>query len=56
MLKRFINERGEELTGWPEISTRLQVPPEERLGGIKEINGVKYGEDIILGVPVILPA
>lgn len=29
--------------------------PEERLGGVKEINGTKYGEDIILGVPVVLP-
>jgi hypothetical protein len=40
----------------PEISTRSQVPPEEKLGGIKELNGVKYGEDVILGVPILLPA
>ncbi|KAG0647219.1 Gibberellin C-20 oxidase 3 [Hyphodiscus hymeniophilus] len=39
-----------------QISTRSQVPPEEKLGGVKEINGIKYGEDIILGVPVLLPA
>ncbi|CZR64271.1 related to leucoanthocyanidin dioxygenase [Phialocephala subalpina] len=38
-----------------QISTRVMTAPEERLGGIKEINGTKYGEDIILGVPVVLP-
>ncbi|KAF8857022.1 Clavaminate synthase-like protein [Acephala macrosclerotiorum] len=38
-----------------QISTRVMAAPEERLGGIKEINGMKYGEDIILGVPVVLP-
>lgn len=44
------------LTPPVEISTRSQVPPEEKLHGIKEVNGVKYGEDVILGVPVLLPA
>jgi isopenicillin N synthase-like dioxygenase len=43
---------------WREanISTRVQTAPEERLGGVKEINGARYGEDIIMGVPVVLPA
>lgn len=38
-----------------EIRTRMQIPPEERLAGVKEINGKKYGEDVILGVPIVLP-
>lgn len=43
---------------WREanISTRVQAPPEERIGGIKDIDGVQYGHDIIMGVPVVLPA
>jgi len=38
-----------------QISTRVQSPLQERLGGIKEVNGIKYGEDIILGVPITVP-
>ncbi|KAJ5033596.1 uncharacterized protein L3040_008708 [Drepanopeziza brunnea f. sp. 'multigermtubi'] len=38
-----------------QVRTRVQLPPEERLHGIKEVNGTKYGQDIILGVPVMLP-
>lgn len=38
------------------ISTRVQPDPEEREKGIKEVNGVKYHQDVILGVPVVLPA
>ncbi len=38
-----------------EISTRVQSAPEERLNGVKEVNGIKYAEDIILGVPVTVP-
>lgn len=38
-----------------QISARLQVAPKDRLGGIKKINGVKYGEDTFLGVKVMLP-
>ncbi|KAH6721204.1 hypothetical protein BKA61DRAFT_153200 [Leptodontidium sp. MPI-SDFR-AT-0119] len=38
-----------------QIRTRLQIAPEERLIGVKEVNGTKYGQDIILGVPVMLP-
>lgn len=38
-----------------DISTRVQAAPEERLGGVKEINGIKYAEDIILGIPVVKP-
>ncbi|KAK0113789.1 hypothetical protein ONS96_014644 [Cadophora gregata f. sp. sojae] len=38
-----------------QIKTRLQIAPEERLEGVKEVNGTKYGQDIILGVPVLLP-
>jgi hypothetical protein len=37
------------------MSTRTQVAPEEKLGGVKEINGMIYGEDIILGVPIRVP-
>lgn len=42
---------------WREanISTRVQTAPKERLGGVKEINGTRYGQDVILGVPVVLP-
>lgn len=42
---------------WREIqvSTRVQVPPEEKGGGIKVVNGVKYGEDTFHGVKVLLP-
>jgi len=42
---------------WREanISTRVQAKPEEQLGGVKEINGIKYAEDIILGIPVVKP-
>lgn len=32
-----------------QISTRSQVPPEKRSGGIQEIDGVKYGADEFLG-------
>ncbi|TVY18374.1 hypothetical protein LARI1_G003944 [Lachnellula arida] len=39
-----------------QVRTRLQIAPEERLAGVKDINGTKYGEDVILGVPVVLPA
>ena len=39
-----------------EVSTRVQTAPEERFAGVKDINGTKYGEDVILGVPVVLPA
>jgi len=38
-----------------QISTNQQIPPEKRTGGIKEINGVKYGEDEFFGVKVLLP-
>lgn len=38
-----------------QVSTRAQAAPEERLDGIKEIDGVKYGQDIFHGVPVMLP-
>ncbi|KAJ9144205.1 Clavaminate synthase-like protein [Pleurostoma richardsiae] len=38
-----------------QISTRQQIPPEERLGGVQEINGVKYGADNFFGVEVLLP-
>ncbi|KAH7369763.1 hypothetical protein BKA65DRAFT_544490 [Rhexocercosporidium sp. MPI-PUGE-AT-0058] len=38
-----------------QIRTRLQIAPEERLVGVKEVNGTKYGQDVILGVPVMLP-
>jgi isopenicillin N synthase-like dioxygenase len=43
---------------WREanISTRVQSNPEDRIGGVKEINGVRHGHDIIMGVPVVLPA
>ncbi|GAD94114.1 hypothetical protein PVAR5_2735 [Paecilomyces variotii No. 5] len=43
---------------WREanISTRVQAPPEERIGGVKDVNGVRYGHDVIMGVPVVLPA
>ncbi|KAF2770371.1 Clavaminate synthase-like protein [Teratosphaeria nubilosa] len=37
------------------ISTRNQVPAEERLGGVQEIDGIKYGVDLFLGVKVMLP-
>jgi isopenicillin N synthase-like dioxygenase len=42
---------------WREanVSTRVQVPAEERSGGVQEINGVKYGVDEFLGVRVVLP-
>ncbi|KAK3723620.1 hypothetical protein LTR37_001501 [Vermiconidia calcicola] len=42
---------------WREIqvSTRTQVPPEKKVGGIQEIDGVKYGADEFLGVKVLLP-
>jgi hypothetical protein len=36
------------------MSTRTQVAPEEKLGGVKEINGMIYGEDIIR-VPIRVP-
>ncbi|OWP04495.1 hypothetical protein B2J93_1354 [Marssonina coronariae] len=38
-----------------QIRTRMQIPPEERLDGIKEVNGTKYSQDRILGVPIMLP-
>lgn len=38
-----------------QIKTRLQIAPEERLEGVKDVNGTKYGQDVILGVPVMLP-
>ena len=38
-----------------QISTWTQVAPEEKLGGVKEVNGTIYGEDIILGVPIHVP-
>lgn len=42
---------------WREIqvATRSQIPPETRLGGVTEIDGVKYGVDEFLGVKVMLP-
>jgi len=42
---------------WREIqvSTRSQVSPEKRSGGIVEVGGVKYGSDQFLGVKVLLP-
>jgi len=42
---------------WREIqvSTNSQIAPEKRPGGIKEINGVKYGADRFLNVDVLLP-
>ena len=39
-----------------QVSTRSQVAPKDRLGGIKVVNGVKYGEDSFMGVKVLLPA
>ncbi|PBP20810.1 hypothetical protein BUE80_DR008431 [Diplocarpon rosae] len=47
--------RPQILTPGVEIKTRMQIPPEERLDGIKEVNGTKYSQDRILGVPVVLP-
>ena len=38
-----------------QVSTRVQVPPEEKSEGIKEIDGVKYGMDSFFGVKVALP-
>jgi hypothetical protein len=38
-----------------QISTRVQVPPEEKLGGVQEIDGIKYGVDFLNGVKVMLP-
>lgn len=38
-----------------QVSTRVQVAPEEKLQGVKEIDGVKYGQDVFHGVPVMLP-
>lgn len=38
-----------------QVSTRVQVAPEERKGGVREIGGVKYGEDEFFGVKVLLP-
>ena len=38
-----------------QISSRSQVPPEKRSGGIQEINGIKYGADEFFGVKVLLP-
>lgn len=38
-----------------QISTRSQVPPEKRSGGIVEVGGVKYGSDQFYGVKVLLP-
>jgi len=38
-----------------QISTRSQIPPEERSGGVKEVDGAKYGEDTFFGVRVMLP-
>ena len=38
-----------------QISTRSQIPPEKRPGGVQELNGVKYGVDEFLGVKVLLP-
>ena len=42
---------------WREIqvSTRSQIPPEKRSGGVVEVGGVKYGSDQFLGVKVLLP-
>ncbi|TVY49244.1 hypothetical protein LOCC1_G000810 [Lachnellula occidentalis] len=39
-----------------QVRTRLQMAPEERLAGAKNINGTTYGADVILGVQVVLPA
>ena len=38
-----------------QISTRSQIPPGKRPGGIEEHNGIKYGADEFLGVKVLLP-
>ena len=38
-----------------QVSTRSQLPPEKRKGGVEEIDGVKYGADEFLGVKVLLP-
>lgn len=38
-----------------QISMRNQVGPKERLGGVKVVDGVKYGEDTFMGVKVMLP-
>ncbi|EMC95879.1 hypothetical protein BAUCODRAFT_139931 [Baudoinia panamericana UAMH 10762] len=38
-----------------QISTRSQVAPEEKSGGVQEIGGVKFGVDEFLGVKVLLP-
>lgn len=38
-----------------QVAARVQIPPEERLGGIKEVDGVKYAEDRYMGVRVMLP-
>ena len=43
------------LTIITEVSTRVQVSPEEKSEGIKEVNGVKYGMDSFFGVKVALP-
>ena len=38
-----------------QVSTRVQVPPEEKSGGVRVVDGVRYGEDEFLGVKVLLP-
>jgi hypothetical protein len=50
-----LTEKNVKCSRETEISTRVQAPPEEKLAGIKDVNGTKYGEDIILGVPIVFP-
>lgn len=38
-----------------QVSTRVQVPPEEKSGGMKYVNGIKYAEDTFHGVKVLMP-
>ncbi|KAK5115896.1 hypothetical protein LTR62_000352 [Meristemomyces frigidus] len=38
-----------------QVSTRSQIAPEKRKGGIQEVDGVKYGVDEFMGVRVLLP-
>lgn len=51
----FFGGPSQMLTITTEVSTRVQVSPEEKSEGIKEVNGVKYGMDSFFGVKVALP-
>lgn len=38
-----------------QVSTRSQIAPEQRSGGVQTVEGVKYGVDEFFGVKVLLP-